>query len=421
MVFVNSSRTFGFHPLFLRSLAHFPGYLVLCFSSSAMGKEDLPGAVGPLISPNYIPENIDGADVAASSVVWSLSLVWCGICSWQSLAQTKQARNPYRSVYIWMIWLEQLVCFAMGLECWCFIMKWIYPSFAFYFTILFWWCIQVQLLLQIIINRVRLISVNKRRAMWILIATAVVVTLINISVFNIWIPARLQISERYVYINEIWDRIEKGLYLIIDASLNTYFIRTVRKNLVRNGLQKYNSLLTFNTRIIFISILMDIMIIAAMSIPNSFIYIQFHPLAYLVKLNIELTMATLIRKIAMSTAAKRGDSGARKEYLFNHESRDTHTAVELSNSSYCHADTRLKFDGYGIRKTQEYVVRSMPHPATEQQYDAELISNSSTKDEQGSRISPDDMDDQSQLVRHTERFEQEQNRTMRPTVFGSEG
>lgn len=179
-----------------------------------MGKEDLPGAVGPLISPNYIPENIDGADVAASSVVWSLSLVWCGICSWQSLAQTKQARNPYRSVYIWMIWLEQLVCFAMGLECWCFIMKWIYPSkhlidvlgyvrllissagFAFYFTILFWWCIQVQLLLQIIINRVRLISVNKRRAMWIMIATAVVVTLINISVFNIWIPARLQISER---------------------------------------------------------------------------------------------------------------------------------------------------------------------------------------------------------------------------------
>ncbi|EKG16276.1 hypothetical protein MPH_06531, partial [Macrophomina phaseolina MS6] len=73
--------------------------------------------------------------------------------------------------------------------------------------------------------------------MWIMIATAVVVTLINISVFNIWIPARLQISERYVYINEIWDRIEKGLYLIIDASLNTYFIRTVRKNLVRNGLQ----------------------------------------------------------------------------------------------------------------------------------------------------------------------------------------
>jgi hypothetical protein len=31
-----------------------------------------------------------------------------------------------------------------------------------------------------------------------MIATAVFVTAINISVFNIWVPARLQISERYI-------------------------------------------------------------------------------------------------------------------------------------------------------------------------------------------------------------------------------
>lgn len=61
---------------------------------------------------------------------------------------------------------------------------------------MFWWCIQVQLLLQIIINRVRVISMNKEKARTIMIITAVLVTLINISVFNIWIPARLQISDR---------------------------------------------------------------------------------------------------------------------------------------------------------------------------------------------------------------------------------
>jgi hypothetical protein len=30
--------------------------------------------------------------------------------------------------------------------------------------------------------------------------------LVNISVYCIWIPARLQVSERYEFLNTIWDR-----------------------------------------------------------------------------------------------------------------------------------------------------------------------------------------------------------------------
>jgi len=153
----------------------------------------------------------------------------------------------------------------------------------------FWWCIQVQLLLQIIINRIRVIVPDRRRSRYIMIGTAAIVTAINISVFNIWIPARLQTSHRYVpqpltllasladtlssyiKINEIWDRIEKVLYLIIDALLNGYFLKTVKANLIKNGLEKYNKLLRFNQRIIVLSLLMDVMIIVAMSIPNSFV------------------------------------------------------------------------------------------------------------------------------------------------------
>ena len=70
--------------------------------------------------------------------------------------------------------------------------------------------------------------------------------------------------------NEIWDRIEKFIYLIIDSGLSWYFLKVVKANLVNNGLQKYNKLLRFNQRIIILSLLMDVMIIAAMSIPNSF-------------------------------------------------------------------------------------------------------------------------------------------------------
>jgi hypothetical protein len=74
-----------------------------------------------------------------------------------------------------------------------------------------------------------------------------------------------------VFINEIWDRIEKVLYLIIDGLLNWYFLKVVKANLIKNGLHKYNKLLKFNQRIIALSLLMDVMIIGAMSIPNSFV------------------------------------------------------------------------------------------------------------------------------------------------------
>lgn len=54
---------------------------------------------------------------------------------------------------------------------------------------------------------------------------------------------------------------------------------------------------------------MDVLIIAIMNMKNSFLYTQFHPLAYIVKLNIELTMASLITKIAKQPGGIYGSSG----------------------------------------------------------------------------------------------------------------
>lgn len=170
-----------------------------------------------------------------------------------------------------------------------------------YMGILVCWVIQIQVLPQIIVNRIRVVLPDRQRGRHLAIGTAVVVTLINISVFCVWIPARLQISQRWIRINSIWDRIEKVLFLLLDAYLNWYFIKTVQSELVRNGLNKYNRLVRFNKRIIVVSLLFDVMIIAAMSIPNGFVYAIFHPLAYLAKLNIEMSMAHLIRTIALAT------------------------------------------------------------------------------------------------------------------------
>lgn len=74
----------------------------------------------------------------------------------------------------------------------------------------------------------------------------------------------------------------------------------------------------YNTQIIGVSLAMDVLIIgtppscilflliayknaAMMSLRNDFVYMQFHPVAYLVKLNIEMSMSNLIIKVARDT------------------------------------------------------------------------------------------------------------------------
>lgn len=120
------------------------------------------------------------------------------------------------------------------------------------------WSFEVQLILQIICNRIAMIEMNRRRAKWLKWAVFFTILCINISVFCIWVPARMQVSEGYMHLNDIWDRIEKVLYLFIDLALNIYFVRTVKKKLVNNGLRKYDKLVKFNIRIIFISLAMDV-------------------------------------------------------------------------------------------------------------------------------------------------------------------
>jgi hypothetical protein len=120
------------------------------------------------------------------------------------------------------------------------------------------WIFQVQLPLQIIINRTALLMPNKivtTRLRW---GVAVFISLINVSVFCIWIPARLQISQRFIDINQVWDRIEKVLFAIVDLGLNVYFLYIVKSQLIACGLDKYKQLFNFNVGMVVISITMDV-------------------------------------------------------------------------------------------------------------------------------------------------------------------
>lgn len=59
------------------------------------------------------------------------------------------------------------------------------------FSLLFCWVFEIQLLMQIIINRVYVVAEKKEFVIRIKWLTAAIITCINIAVFCIWIPAHL--------------------------------------------------------------------------------------------------------------------------------------------------------------------------------------------------------------------------------------
>ncbi|KAF4452315.1 hypothetical protein F53441_4833 [Fusarium austroafricanum] len=201
---------------------------------------------------------------------------------------------------LWGVWLSSMV---LGCLAWGFQRQYIDPSFMFYFSVALFWAIQVQLLLQIILNRLGLLMVVPGRAArlkWIVFA---LILAVNISVFIIWMPARLQINDERIHLNTTWDRCEKVIFAVVDGALNAYFIHLVRSRLIENGLTKYIPLYRMNLFLIFVSLSLDVVLVGLMSLPSSLVYLSFHPVCYLLKLQIEMKMAELITKIVRSSGA----------------------------------------------------------------------------------------------------------------------
>ncbi|THU97698.1 hypothetical protein K435DRAFT_965339 [Dendrothele bispora CBS 962.96] len=213
---------------------------------------------------------------------------------------TMRIKRP--TSFIVLIWLEIIGSLILyGLVAVLFVNGVIPHSFWVYFIIIVGWVFQLQCLVQIIVNRICILIDKPSHRTWLKIGMLAWIGAINIIVGVIWIPTQLQVNEKYHNINLIFDRLEKSLYLVTDAALNRYFIHIVRKRLVSTGLKKYDKLVRYNLLIIWVSLGMDVMIIAMMSLKNAFLYTVFHPLAFMVKLEIEMTMSNLIVAVARGT------------------------------------------------------------------------------------------------------------------------
>ncbi|KAI0003440.1 hypothetical protein F4779DRAFT_602113 [Xylariaceae sp. FL0662B] len=254
---------------------------------------------GFLVPPWFVREDITDNDMNLGSLLFGFTLSVTVFASaqagGQSVASWKRSKRVSR--YIAMLWLELVASLALGVLTWVYLRGVVRASFWVFFFVVFFWSLEIQFLLQIIVNRLGLMILSPDRTIKMKWATAIIITIINISVFCIWVPARLQINHTYILINEAWDRTEKGIFAITDFSLNMYFVYLVRSQLVTNGLVKYARIYKMNIAMVCISISLDIVLIGLMSLKNTMIYLQFHPVAYLLKLVIEMNMADLIVKV----------------------------------------------------------------------------------------------------------------------------
>ncbi|KAH7260159.1 hypothetical protein FSOLCH5_009491 [Fusarium solani] len=317
---------------------------------------------GFLVPENFKDDLPNEDDMNIASIIWGLSLGVVVFNCAKAFRQAKSAihRRKRLTTYVVLVWLEIVSSFILGVMVWLYLRGIIPPSFQFYFFIIVFWSTQVQCLIQIIINRVSLLMVvraNGTRLKWLCF---LILLAINISVFCIWVPARLQINDTFVHINEIWDRCEKVIFAVMDAALNFYFIWVVKKRLISNGLQKYNRLYQMNLFLVAISIALDILLICMMSLPNSFVYVQFHPLVYLLKLHIEMNMADLIGKVVRasnnqdsndysSRSRTTGKSGSRPTHAGRFGATLTRTHIELGEEDEMELKERQNLEG--IKKT----------------------------------------------------------------------
>ncbi|KAF2183108.1 hypothetical protein K469DRAFT_690225 [Zopfia rhizophila CBS 207.26] len=281
---------------------------------------------GFLVPPWYSVPAPTKDDMYIATFVWGFSMACSIFTAVKAFRQSITSWKRMKSItaYVVMIWME----WASNVTMACLICLWV---------------IQTLVLMQIIINRISLLLMRRSEVTKIKWTVAAILGLVNISVFCIWIPARLQISKTFIHVNEIWDRIEKGVFCLVDGSLNYYFVRLIRTKLIANGLTKYTSLFRFNLFMIALSMSLDVILIGSMSLGNGFIYVQFHPLVYMIKLHIEINNADLITKVVKATNPSERSSNNNTGYRFSTKTK-SQPHQSIAGALRSHVRTMLPAD-----------------------------------------------------------------------------
>lgn len=84
------------------------------------------------IPPTYVAQQVTRTDMNVASICWGFTLGFGFLTTWEAMRQSLRARDPLRSTYVWMIWLELLVCLAFSIICWIHLDGGIPPRYVIY-------------------------------------------------------------------------------------------------------------------------------------------------------------------------------------------------------------------------------------------------------------------------------------------------
>lgn len=93
------------------------------------------GPWGPFIPPNYQLLRVTRLDIALASTAFALAGVFAISAAYVAVGQTRRNSKPWRSAYLWMVWLEWAASVVIAIECLLFLLRIIRPSFYFYMSI----------------------------------------------------------------------------------------------------------------------------------------------------------------------------------------------------------------------------------------------------------------------------------------------
>ncbi|KAJ1538914.1 hypothetical protein HK405_013389 [Cladochytrium tenue] len=221
------------------------------------------------------------------------------------------------------------------------------PAYPVLYTVLVGWIIVTQTLYHIILNRTSVMWRDRSRArasgLWLHAGIAV----INVSVLIIWPSAQLGTWATAIAVNNVWDKVEKFLFMGVDVVLNALFVMAFRRYGHRLGGgggggggiggddaaaaaeavgqlygKRFARIAVFGEVLAALGLLCDVLIVVLMFQPDPLLYTAGHVLAAPVKLWIEICMADLVRALV---ARGGGDSGVR--------SNAHATALELESAS----------------------------------------------------------------------------------------
>ncbi|KAK1228409.1 hypothetical protein PQX77_008546 [Marasmius sp. AFHP31] len=231
-------------------------------------------------------------DLVLGSIVFGWFLGFVVNVAWTAVLETRRSKRI--SYYIVMIWLEILADVGFSVTTWLYLYKVIPPGLDVFLTLIICWILQapprtLRSGVVLDVHHCQSFVYNNNGPK----TARGIIGFISISSACIWIPAQLQINHQFMALNHWWDRFEKSVYLCLDLSLNILFIVLVKKRLVDHGLKKYLPVFKFNLYIIFLSISMDIVLLGVTALKNGFVYCQFHPVVYIVKLQIEMNMSRI--------------------------------------------------------------------------------------------------------------------------------